>query len=129
MHFSHRFKKVIKLYVNGTRITIGVCYDHRDITAGTGIIKFTAERTTGISRRTAHKVTATLLTVFHPIAVSVIIFTGIIASDTEAALTFINLRAVEAVITGIGVIRMRAASRTVTGVIRTYIPVIGTHGT
>jgi len=129
MHFSHRIKKVIKLNVNGARIAIGVCYDHRDITHITDIGCFiTGEGCiTRVTHRVAEVGTGILLTVFHPIAVSVIICTGIIASYAEAALTFIKLRAVEAVITGCGVIRMCTGPRTVTGVIGTYITVIGTE--
>jgi hypothetical protein len=37
MHLSYRIKKVIKFNINGARIAIGVCYDHRDITHVTDI--------------------------------------------------------------------------------------------
>jgi hypothetical protein len=101
MHFSHKIKRVIKFNVNGPRIAIGICYDHRDITHVTDIGRFiTGERRiTRITRGDADEVSCIFLAVLNTVTVRVIIYTGIIASYAEAALTYINLRAVDAVIT------------------------------
>jgi hypothetical protein len=128
MYFSHIIKKVIKFKVNGAHIAEGICHDQRDITHITGIGWFiTDKRTiTGVTRGVTDKVDCIFLAEFHTVTVIAIIYTGIIASYAEAALAFINLGTVEAVITGSSVIRMGTASRTITGIIGTYIPVIAT---
>jgi hypothetical protein len=128
MHFSHSIKKVIKFNVDGARIAVGVCYDHRDITHVTHIGCFiTGEgRITRVTRRVTDKITYIFLAVFHSVTVGCIIDAGIIPSYAEATLTFVNLRAVEAVITGCGIIWMRTGSRTVTCVIGAHIKIIGT---
>jgi hypothetical protein len=128
MHFTHRIKKVIKFNVDGARITVGVCHDQRDITHITDIGSFiTGERCiTGITRGVADEGTYIFLAVFNTVTVGRIVNAGIIPSYAHAALTFVNLRAEKPVVTGGGVIRMCAGSRTVTGVIGTHIKVIGT---
>jgi hypothetical protein len=128
MHFSHSIKKVIKFNVDGARIAIGVCYDHRDITHITDIRCFiTGERQiTRVTRGVTDKGTYIFLAEFYTVTVGCIVDAGIIPPYAEAALTFVNLGAVEAVITGSGVIGMCAASPTVTLIISTQIAVIGT---
>jgi hypothetical protein len=117
--------------LDGARIAIGVCYDHRDITHVTDIGRLiTGEPcSTRVTRRVADEVDCIFLAVFHTVTVGCIVDAGIIPPYAEAALAFINLRAVEAVITGSGVIRMGTASRSITLIIRTFIPVIGTDRT
>jgi hypothetical protein len=128
MYFSHIIKKVIKFKVNGAHIAEGICHDQRDITHITGIGWFiTDKRTiTGVTRGVTDKVDCIFLAEFHTVTVIAIIQAGIIPPYTEAVLAFINLGTVEAVITGSSVIRMGTASRTITGIIGTYIPVIAT---
>jgi hypothetical protein len=129
MYFSYRIKKVSKLNVDGTRIAVGVCYDHRDITHITHIGRFiTGEgRITRVTRRVADEVDCVFLAVFHTVTVVPIVAAGVIPPYAETILAFINLGAVEAVITGRSVVGMSTGSRTITGVIRTCITVIHTH--
>jgi hypothetical protein len=129
MYFSHRIKKVIKFNIDGARIAKGVCYDYRDITHVTDIGHLiTGEPcSTRVTRRVAGEVDCIFLAVFHTVTVITIIQAGIIPPYAEAALAFINLRAVEAVITGCGVVRVGTASRSITLIIRTFIGIIGTQ--
>jgi hypothetical protein len=88
MYFSHRIKKVIEFNIDGARIAIGVCYDHRDITHVTDIGRLiTGEPcSTRVTRRVADEVDCIFLAVFHTVTVGCIVDAGIIPPYAEAAL-------------------------------------------
>jgi hypothetical protein len=82
MYFPHRIKKVIKFYVNGARIAVGIRHDHRHITHVTdiGCIVTGECHVTRVTRGVADEVGDIFLAVFNPVTVRVIIHTGIIPS-------------------------------------------------
>ena len=108
VHLAYRINLIIKLKVNGARITVGIRQDQGDITHVTEIGRvITGERRiTGITRGVADERSHIFLAVFHTVTVQCIIDTGIIPPYAEAALALVNLGAEKSVITGCSIIGM-----------------------
>jgi hypothetical protein len=122
---AHLILQVIECYTDGTRGAVGIEQNKACRAAGTGVSAIvTDEGRTGISRVRA--VIKRFIAVLGTSTVKAIIRAGIARVRAGPATARVGSVTEYCIITGSGVIGMSTHSRTVTLIIGTHIPVIGT---